>query len=582
MKKKLLAGLLSLLMIFTMASGVLGVVTTTLPGVSQTGHGTHTSPTVSQTMFDECPKCGFDYAVFYVSEGNLKYACPECRATGTAVVGGTGTNRPGTSAACVCGKTCICTFNCSCGKVVHCGRNCIGCYKYYACSADCASCEKPVICDSCNTSRCDCSVTCACGRPGSCGEYCVICGTYMSCADDCKSCGRTSSGCRPNVPGLPGTTVKPDTSYKHECGKNCTCDVVCSKCKKVAGICGEYCRLCGTYLTCAKDCKSCYDEYNWDYKVVVTKTAGGSYSISGGEYGRRGETKTLYIYTYDDYAIANVSINGINYGSDYSKFTLEMNRSYNVKITFKKVNTNILYTVTSDALGEGTIVLQKNGTKVTGSSVKVNYNDILSCRFVPEENYAVKDVKVNGKSVGAKDSYILENLRTNVTISVEFAWDSPYTDVADAHEDAVAYVTKADLMGSFYTYIHTDLFKGDKLVSIKTLAAALAEMADTKETLNKDADRIKWMTDNGVLAEDADLKAIATVETACELIAKYLEVLEDKNNISFKGDKDSNTAKETCIALDLITEKAYKANAKVTRYDMAELLYAISELEYTK
>lgn len=539
MKKKLLAGFLSLLMILTMTSSVLGA---SIMGFTQ-------------TMFDDCPECGHDYAVFYVDKGSLKYACPKCKATGYSYKG---------YDECFCGRHCDCLLTCDCGKQVVCGSICVGCSKYVECVEGCKTCPKATPCPTCKSTSCDCVIVCPdCKRVSECGQYCTGCGDLLLCSDKCTRCNVTS----------------PD-SFKCICGYSCDCKVNCPECKFSSGYCGEYCRYCGTELACKKDCKTCCSHNKWNYTVTIVQTLGGGYSLSGGKYGVKGETKTLTITPNYDYTIANVVINGVSYGGKYAKFELEMDRNYSIRITYKKVNTTILHTVTGESKGEGYIVFQKNGEKVDGPSVQMSYSDTLTCRFVPNDHYDIKDVKINGKSIGAKASYTFEDLRTNATVSVEFVWDSPYIDVDEAYESAVEYVTEAGIMSSFYTYIHKDEFMGDKLVSLRTLAAALAEMADTKGLLEKDADRIQWMTDLGVIEDESELKKIATAESACKLIAKFLDALEDKYDITFIGHKSSDSAKEICIALNLITEKAYDTNAKVTRYAMAEFCYAISNLDY--
>ncbi|MBE6598332.1 MAG: hypothetical protein E7638_02685 [Ruminococcaceae bacterium] len=515
MKKKLFAGFLSLLMVLTMATGTFAAVFSSHPAgyyCPENQAPNHSS--VSTTMFDECPKCGYALAVFYTDNGSVKYICPDCKESGYAVK---------TTPDCICGKSCDCRVQCVCGNYVSCGKECARCGKYVSCSAKCTDCKKP--------------------------------------SADKDQCGTT-------------------------CTKDCSCTVQCTSCKG-SGECGDVCKTCGKTLTCSADCKTCSRKpskpstgVEYLNNVSVTQTSGGTYHLSPAYRTTEGLKKTLSITPNDGFELTNVVINGVSYGGNCYRFDLDATRGYYVKIVFSKIKVNIKYSVTAESEGNGTVVLYKNGTKAANTSTHAVYTDKLSYSFIPAENYEVKDVKVNGKSVGAKTSYYLEHLRGDVAISVEFVWDIPYTDVADAHKAAVEYVTEAGLMSGFYTHIHTDLFKGEKLVSLKTAADVLAEMADTKNALSTKNERIKWMTDNGIIDKDADLTEILTTEGMCELIAKYLEVLEDKNNIAIIGDKSTNTAKETCIALNLVTEKAYKTNAKLTRYALAEFCYAISNLDY--
>ena len=69
---------------------------------------------------------------------------------------------------------------------------------------------------------------------------------------------------------------------------------------------------------------------------------------------------------------------------------------------------------------EITVELGSNGTVTPGVD---NYMDILdkvTYTFIPDVGYKVKDVKVNGVSVGAVTSYTLENVQSNQLITVEF------------------------------------------------------------------------------------------------------------------------------------------------------------------
>ncbi len=520
MKKKLLAALLSVLMIVTMASGVFaGYI---IPGMNTIITGSNGTANIisDRWMYHQCPSCGYSWSVYYVLDGDVKYYCPSCEKQGIVVEGSDSDYDY-----CECGKDCDCKVYCSsCRRDVICGTMC-GCGYIRYCPKNCSSCDNywwnwgdpsanRCVCGP----RCDCPVKCPiCGEWGNCGEACMPCDQVLVCGRNCPYC--SNSGC-----------TRPD-----------------------------------------------YGKY---YSVTVTMADCGDYSITDGAYGKYGDTKTVTITPDYGYAVSDVVINGRSYGA-MTEFDLNMITNYYVRVYFTKLNLWQKYTVKADFTGKGKITLVQNGTSIKDTScVKATYADSLTYRFIPtNDNYYVKDVKVNGRSIGAKTSYTISKLKTDTTISVTFGWKCPYTDVSDSYLNAVEYVTEAGIMSSLNKYINTNLFKGTNRVSIKTFVTALAEMADVEDVLDTADDRVDWAIEAGLVKKDADLSKIVSVQNACKIMAKYLEVIEEENDITFTGIK-STTAKDICVELKLVSEAAYKQNSGITRYDLAGLCYAIHNLDY--
>ena len=71
------------------------------------------------------------------------------------------------------------------------------------------------------------------------------------------------------------------------------------------------------------------------------------------------------------------------------------------------------FTITAEAGGNGTI--SPSGVKSVKSNEKVTYN------ITPNYGYVVKDVLVNGKSVGAVETYTFNGITADSTIKAEFA-----------------------------------------------------------------------------------------------------------------------------------------------------------------
>lgn len=504
MKKKLLAALFSLLMIAGLATGTYaGKI---IPGtdIVVTNPDGTADLLSSRMMYDECPECGYDYALFYAYGMEIRYYCKECGAKGIAYQAN---------------YRCICEI--------------------YG-------------------DECTCKIVCACGQTKLCGTTCGNCGRFVTCPKNCETCEK------PTKPSYPGPDnwwngFYPDNWWNGD---------------------DDYY---GDYWTDENwNCWWDWDKQNARYLVTISSNiAGGTYDVSGGYFGRPAELKTVTINEKPGYALTDVSINGVSYGPVF-QFDLRMNRNYYINLTFTQVNLYRDYTVTASSTGNGRITLVKNGGSVKNpSAITADYSDTLTYRFLPGgSNYYVKDVKVNGKSLGSRTSYTITKIQSNIKIQATFAWKCPYSDVSANHMAAVEYVTEAGIMSSINRYLHTDIFKGTNSVSVKTFVAALAEMTDTEDELDTVADRVAWAVEAGLIDEDDDTSATITVRTACTVMKKYLSVLEEENGVTFVGNKSRDSAKETCIALNLVSDAAYQKNAAITRYNLAELCYAISNLDY--
>ena len=67
-----------------------------------------------------------------------------------------------------------------------------------------------------------------------------------------------------------------------------------------------------------------------------------------------------------------------------------------------------------------TVEPTENGTILSGESNALNYLEQKTYVFAPNPGYKVKDVRINGESVGAVSSYIFTNVRSDQTLFVEF------------------------------------------------------------------------------------------------------------------------------------------------------------------
>ena len=101
-----------------------------------------------------------------------------------------------------------------------------------------------------------------------------------------------------------------------------------------------------------------------------------------------------------------------------------------------------------------TVETPVNGTVSPSGRVSVREGSSQSFIFTPNSGYAVSDVLVDGKSVGAVSSYTFENVTTNHTLKVTFTPDGqtpaklPFTDVPAGswYYDDVAWAYENSLM----------------------------------------------------------------------------------------------------------------------------------------
>ena len=105
-------------------------------------------------------------------------------------------------------------------------------------------------------------------------------------------------------------------------------------------------------------------------------------------------------------------------------------------------------------------------------------------------------------------------------------------------------------------------------------------MADVNDKLSNNTQRLNWAEKYGLVDEDEDVSVVCNVKRACDMVDEYLEVLEDLNDIEFDDFDRDDSAKENCIAIDMVTASVYKKNRNLTKNDLAAVLYLIANLEY--
>ena len=399
---------------------------------------------------------------------------------------------------------------------------------------------------------------------------CWNCNRYDRDCDCCTDCERYDSD----------TTVDPEYDWTDKFYHNTHCDLDDLTFYPATGGFVWVCECNKTGYISYSDWDEDWDDRFWDYNIKVTCGRGGDYSIDGPLSADYGETRTITFDPDYGYVLYDVTVNGESYGAA-TKLELTVTKDLHIRAAFVKASTLKPCTFTMSVNGNGEIKALKNNKVVTTDKFTAVYGDTVSFKFLgANDNYVVKNVVINGVSKGAIKSYSLNTKITkDVDIKVTFEWKSPYSDVSDTYLNAVEYVTEAGIMGYYNKYINKNAFGGTKEISVKSLAAALAEMADVNEKLDTVDERIAWAIANGIVSEDADLSVLCKVQTACDIVNAFLTVLEDEGDLEFDGFDDDDTAKENALSIGLVSEKTYAGNRNLTRYDLASICYLIVNLD---
>ncbi len=318
------------------------------------------------------------------------------------------------------------------------------------------------------------------------------------------------------------------------------------------------------------------------YSVTGYSSIGGSVLINGINSSAsvaRGGKVTVSVVAREGYEVEYVTVNGVSIGAN-SSFTLDDIRgNYSIYAYFRQIPMNIPFTVTAEAVGNGNVYAVVDGVSIgTIGSIVGTYKNSAELRFVPAKgNYKVSNVVINGVSMGPIANFTMDHFRTNLKVEVTFAWDNPYSDVK-THLAAVEYVTENGIMGSPNQYLNTEKFQGEAGVTVKALACYLAEMADVSGKLSTVTDRIAWAKDKGLIAADEKLDVAASLQRTCDMLEAFLRGLEKDNKIVYTALKNADSAYKVANAMNLVNESLYNKNGNISRYDMAEICYAISNL----
>ena len=147
------------------------------------------------------------------------------------------------------------------------------------------------------------------------------------------------------------------------------------------------------------------------FTITATAYNGGIISPSGGIKVTKGENITFSIKPDPGFNIDRVLIDGVNIGVVNSYTFENVNDNHTIEAYFIENQSNV-YTITASA-GTG-------GAIDPSGEVKVGDGENITFVITPNTNYRIKEVLIDGNSVGIVNSYTFNNVQANHTIEAFF------------------------------------------------------------------------------------------------------------------------------------------------------------------
>lgn len=157
------------------------------------------------------------------------------------------------------------------------------------------------------------------------------------------------------------------------------------------------------YITESKDVYVTFEKIK--YTVDVTSGENGQVSPSGKVQVEHGDSKTFTITPDNGFGIAYIKLNDQNIDIQNSVTITDITTNQKLEVGFERV---FFIKATSEGNGD-----------ITPSALVISGTE-CTFTFTPSEGYEVKDVQVDGESVGAVPSYTFTNVTEPHTISVEY------------------------------------------------------------------------------------------------------------------------------------------------------------------
>ena len=147
------------------------------------------------------------------------------------------------------------------------------------------------------------------------------------------------------------------------------------------------------------------------HTITATAGANGSITPSGAVSVADGANQTFTIAPENGYQIKDVKVDGASVGNVPSYTFSNVTADHTIAAEFEEIPA-VTHTIVATAGTGGSITPSGNVTVGDGSS--------QSFTITPESGYQIKDVKVDGASVGAVATYPFTNVTADHTIEAEF------------------------------------------------------------------------------------------------------------------------------------------------------------------
>ena len=163
-------------------------------------------------------------------------------------------------------------------------------------------------------------------------------------------------------------------------------------------------------ITSDREITAVFERVRYNVYVLISPADTGTYE-GGGTYDR-GSKVVLKYRAYDGYEFAGWILNGqvVSYDQEYIINSLE--NDFNITASFRKKEIKT-YKLVSGITNEGGVIVP-SGDYIVQHGGSVTYN------IVPNANYKVKSVFVDGNNIGAVGTYTFNNISGAHTIAATF------------------------------------------------------------------------------------------------------------------------------------------------------------------
>lgn len=157
------------------------------------------------------------------------------------------------------------------------------------------------------------------------------------------------------------------------------------------------------------------------YTITISSTGAGTVSPTGTQTVYKGASLTITATPGAGSQLKSFKVDGANKSNPYTLTNIQANHRVEVEFEAIPVTTHII-----------TATVGANGSISPSGRVSVNDGASQNFTIAADTGYRIKDVKVDGASVGTVSSYQFDNVTADHTISAEFEVIPPTSKVIHA------------------------------------------------------------------------------------------------------------------------------------------------------